>query len=521
MSFAVSGLSTGLDTDAFVEALMFSERAAVRRLESSRASEDASLRAWTDIEGKLDTLETVTDALRDDEALKATTAVTSNDGVARVTVESTAITGTYSFEVTSLAAADQVTSGALASGADLAGAGNATVSGGFGGLGLAVGANTLTGSTYTLRVVSIDTGASEATVTFDAVDQTVAVAGDGSFTVLAADGGSLAVTGLTGETLTTGTASITVIEADASTTINNVATALNSAGGPVRAQVIDTGDGSASSYRLVITSALTGLDGAADIDLSGLSAFSSGLTTLRAAADASVTIGGGALTIFRSSNTITDLFDGLSIDLVGLSDGEEVEVVVSADVDKRVEAVTAVVAAVSDVLAQLSAYSSYNVEADSGGPLVGNFSARSVQRELGAAMSTVVSNAGFALLSQIGISIDQTGTYDVDEIALREALSTDSASVQQVLLGDLGVSDDGVFDAVANVVEGLLDVNGRIPTAKLAAEDNIEALQALIENQERRLVNVEDRYRRQFVALETLIGQLQSQAGFLTSMLAQ
>jgi len=521
VSFAVSGISTGLDTAAFVDAIMFAERATVRRLESSRASEDAALQAWTDIETRLNTLETAGDAIRDNGALLATTATSSDDSVVRVTVESTAVVGNYTLEVNSLAAAEQVSSVGLASGADLAGAGVATVSGGFGDLGLAVGSQTLTGAAYTLNVISIDTGASQATVTFNGVEQTVAVAGDGSFTVTAADGGTLSVTALSGQTLTTGSAAIVVIEADATTSVNNVASALNAAGSPVRAQVIDTGDGSTTSYRLLITSTSTGLDGAADIDLSALSAFSGGLTTLRAAADASVSIGGGALEISRSSNTITDLFDGLSIDLVGLSSGETVEILVSADLDTRLGAVTAVAQAVSDVLAQLSAYGSYDVEANRGGPLVGNFSVRSVQRELNEAMATVVSSAGFSLLSQIGITIDRTGTYAIDEVVLREALSSDSAAVQQVLLGDLTLTDDGVFDVVTNTVEGLLADAGRISTAQQAAEANIEALKRQIENQEVRLVNVEDRYRRQFTVLETLVGQLQSQSGFLAAMLGQ
>lgn len=520
MSFAVSGLASGLDTDALVEGLMFAERATVRRLEASKVDENSALSAWNDIESRLEALQSAASAISNNAALDATIAESSDESVIRVTSQEGALTGSYGLQVNALAAAQQVSSVGLSSGSALVGAGTATVSAGFGRLGAEVNGHTLNDGTYTLTVLSIDTGASEITVSFDGVEQTVSTTG-GTFTVTAGDGGTLTIDEAAGETFTAGSAAITVIEADATTTVNNVAAALNAAGGPVRAQVIDTGDGTSTSHRLVITARETGLEQAADIDLSGLSLFSAGLTTLRAAADASITLGGGGLTITRPTNSIGDLFDGISIDLVGTTAGQDVEIVVSSDLDRRVDAVKDVVDAVSDVLGRLSSYSRYDVDAEQGGPLVGNFSARSVASDLTVAMSTVATSGSFTVLSQLGVTFQRDGTYSLDEVTLREALTTDPAGVQNALLGDPTVDDDGVLDAVANAVDALLTDGGRIPAAKQAAEDNISALDALIENQETRLVTVEDRYRRQFIALETLIGQLQSQSSYLASVLGQ
>ena len=438
----------------------------------------------------------------------------------RVSALPSALPGAYAFSVESLAAAQQVSSAALASGQDLVGAGTATISGGFSKLGTEVTGHTLTGGTYTLSVLSIDEGASEATVSFDGVEQVVSTGG-GSFDVTAADGGTLSIGELGGSELATGSASISVFEADATSTVNNLATALNANGGPVRAQVIDAGDASSTSHRLILTARETGAAQAADIDLSALALFSGGLTTLRAAADAEVTLGGGGLTITRPTNTIGDLLDGVSMDLVGLTAGSDVEVVVSPDLDSRVEAVKSVIDGVTTVLRTLSDYSSYDVDAERGGPLVGSFSARSVSNELAVAMSTLVSSDSFVLLSQIGVSFERDGTYSLDEGRLREALGEDPAGVEAVLVGDAAVTDDGVLDILATTIDALVGQSGRIPTAKQGAEDNISRLESLIASQEVRLVNVEARLERQMAGLESLIGQLQSQSGFLSSIISQ
>mgnify|MGYP001822415623 CR=1 FL=1 len=136
-------------------------------------------------------------------------------------------------------------------------------------------------------------------------------------------------------------------------------------------------------------------------------------------------------------------------------------------------------------------------------------------------MSTVVTSDSIVLLSQIGVSFEQDGTYSLDEVRLREALTEDPAGVEAVLVGDAAVTDDGVLDVLATTIDALVGESGRIPTAKQAAEDNISELESLIASQEVRLENVEARLERQFAALESLIGQLQSQSGFLTSIISQ
>ncbi len=516
MSFQVSGLASGIDTSSLIDGLMFAERATVRRLQRSADTENEALDAWSDIQSRLNTVATAITAIRDGDALEAATVASNDESLVQASVNGSALAGVYTVQVDALAAAQQVTSAALGDGTELVGAGTAELSGGFTAIGTSLNSHTLTDGTYNLTVVSIDDDANEATISFDGVTETVDTSG-GSFTITGDSGGSITVD-ITG-TLSEGTAAVTIVEADATTTLANLVSSINATGGPVRAQLVDTGDGTSTPYRLVLTSTETGLDHAADIDLSALSLFSGGFTTLRPASDAAVSLGGGGLTVTRSTNTIADLIDGVTLDLVGASPGTDVQITVGADTESRVQSVVDVVDGISSILSQLSNYQSYDTETNQGGPLVGSFTARSVASELTVAMSTVVDSSSLVLLSQIGVTMQSDGTYSVDESRLSESVADDPAGVERLLLGDAAVVDDGVLDVLDAAVEALLDESGRIPTAKSTAENNIEALEAQILNQEVRLEAVEERYQRQFASLESLIGQLQSQSNYLASVL--
>ena len=148
MSFNVSGLASGLDTNGLIDALMFAERATVRRLESSKATENSALNAWTQIESKLGTLDSAIGAIRTGTALAASLAESSDESVLRVTSQGNVLPGSYALRINSLAAAQQVTSAPLAGGTSLVGAGTATVSGGFASIGAEVDSHTLNDGTY-------------------------------------------------------------------------------------------------------------------------------------------------------------------------------------------------------------------------------------------------------------------------------------------------------------------------------------------------------------------------------------
>ena len=486
-SFSISGISSGLDTSALVEGLMFAERQTVRRLEASQTRANDQIRAWNLISTRLEGAKSAIETLRSG-GLGATTASSSNENLVRVATRSDAAVGTYQFRVDQLAAAQQVSSAGISSGAALTGAGVARFTSGIEQRDLTVRTDTFADGSHVIELVS-RTG-NDLTVRVNGETQTVTIRPNGRFTIDDGAGGELefdAGPGVGGgDPLELGTLRMTKITTNATTTVAQLASSLNVAGGPVRAQVIDTGDGTATSHRLVLSARGTGVANVVDIDLGGLSLFSGGLTTIREASDARLTMGDGAITITRPTNSITDTIAGVTLDLVGSAPDTDVEITVGADLDARVANVKSFVDEVNRALSQVRTATTYNVETGTGAPLVGSSAARTISTRLTAAMGSVVPGGSLVLLGQIGITLGADGTYRLDEAKLSSALESDPEGVQRLLVGSPDDDTDGLADGVHAVLADLTRADGRIGTAVEGAEATIRDLRDSIAMQELR-----------------------------------
>jgi flagellar hook-associated protein 2 len=519
-SFSISGITSGLDTRSLVDGLMAVERQSVRRLEASQTRANDQIRAWNLISTRLEGAKSAIETLRTG-GLGATTTSTSNENVVRATPRGDALTGSYQFRVTQLAAAQQVSSAGIASPTALTGAGVARVTSGMEQRGISVVSDTFADGSHVIELVS--RSGADLTVRVNGERQTVTIGGDGRFSVADGAGGTLeldAGVGVGGGgALQLGTLRMTKVTADATTTVLNLVSRLNTGSGPVRAQVIDTGDGTATSNRLVLSASSTGLANAADIDLSGLALFSGAMTPIRDAADAVLTMGDGTITITRPTNSITDAIPGVTLDLVGTSPDTDIQVGVGADLGARVANVKSFVDEMNRALSQVRTATRYNVETNTGAPLVGNSAARAIGDRLTAAMGTVVPGGSLVLLGEIGVTLRADGTFALDETKLRTALESNPEGVERLLVGSPDDEADGLLDTVHAVLEDITRDDGRIGTAVEGAETTIRDLDAMIAAQERRLEITEQRYLRQFAAMESAMAQLQSQSGFLASAL--
>lgn len=514
--FNVGGLVSGLDTNALIEGLMGAARVPQRRLESERAEANIRQAAWNGIGGRVDRLVTAIAALRTNGSLAAVSATSSNESIARVTGSTGASPGRVDFRVNALAAPSQLSSAGLTSRTTLVGPGTAYVSRGLADVGVAGLANsTLTNGGYRLEVVSVS--GSDATVRFDGVEQVISATGSSILT--ADDGGTVEITATPGG-LVAGEASVTAITTTATTTMAQFATAINEASGPARALLVDTGEHTATPYRLLLNSTDTGVANAITVATDGLTAFAGGFSTLRPAADASVTIGGvGGLTVTRATNTLTDVFDGLTVELAAAAPTTDVEIVTNADQTTRFDAVKKVIDELNGIIGDLRTKTKYDIEAGRGGPLVGDFGARSVEAILQRAAATVRSGGDYALLAQIGIRMARDGTLTIDEIQLKKELEVNPDGVEALLLGSATDETDGVFDKLATVAEAMTDDGGAVDAAVDSSQATIDELTTSIRSFEDRMEALQERYLRQFTAMETTLSQLRSQSQYLTSVL--
>jgi flagellar hook-associated protein 2 len=309
-----------------------------------------------------------------------------------------------------------------------------------------------------------------------------------------------------------------VIDAE-NNTLAGIADAINGAEAGVTAVVLNDGTGE----RLVLSANDSGLANTIDITVTedggapGLAALSytagnEQFTELVAPTDAVLVVNG--LTVTRPSNAIDDLLPGVSIDLAAADPAAEVRLDVASDPATTRKAVEAFVEKYNELLKVVKSSTAFDPESGRGGPLVGDSTVRGL---VGALRSGLVSSLetdaeSFSTLVEIGIRTGPGGTLTLDADTLTEALESDFGGVNALLASagerfgeivDRFADDGGNFDARTDGLRARIDDIG----------DRRVAL-------DRRIADIEARYRREFGALDTLIAGLNQTSTFLAQQLA-
>ena len=331
------------------------------------------------------------------------------------------------------------------------------------------------------------------------------------------------------------------IAINASDTVNEILQAINDAGIPVNATVLNTGVG-ATPFKMVFSSEVTGTDGELLIDDGG---FGLNLTTLTEAQDAKVFFGSEdptkATLIQRSSNTLTDVLQGVTVDLLSASDSP-VTVSITRDTQTIEDKVGEFVAAFNDAIQRIDQYDFFDVDNLQRGPLLGDSTTAQVRRAL---IRVVLGKADgvatqFQFLSQVGIKIGANSNLTFDRARFQDALDenydavvnlftafeSSTTSTEQIEPGvtvtvinqtfaKLGFADlfDQLLDGLTNSFDGTVTI------ADQSIQSQIDLTNSRIENFDERLDAKRERLERQFVAMEVALAGLLAQQNGLLSLI--
>jgi len=309
----------------------------------------------------------------------------------------------------------------------------------------------------------------------------------------------------------------TRIRISANDSLEDVAQKINKLGVGVSASVINDGS-AATPYSLTLTSETTGLRGRLTIDTGDIDL---GLRTLSRAQDAVVSIGDTGKTtrlITGSSNTLDNVVDGVTFNLLATSD-EPVTVDVTQNVDAIVESIGGFVEQYNKTLDTIAKGDTFDQETFEKGPLFGDFTVDQVESRLRRAVLGEVQNVdtSFSRLFTVGLRIGSGGRLEFDEQQFREVYEenpekvedlfqhedTGFGSVIQDTLGDLTRDFDGLLSRKDELLEDQQEL----------LNDRIDQLNVLIEAKRARL-------EAEFVALESAVAALQSQEGALADLAA-
>ena len=253
-------------------------------------------------------------------------------------------------------------------------------------------------------------------------------------------------------TFQVGTGTPTTVTLDSrNATLQGLSDAINAAGGDVRAAVVN--DGSAAPYRLLLTANKTGAVNGITLtnDLTGgtAAAIDPTATTVQAAADARVTVGGGAgaLAVSGPTNQLDRLIPGVSLKLLAADPTRPITLTVANDTDAAVKAAQDFVDSYNDTRDYLAAQTKYDPDAKQAGVLLGNRDAAAVADDLAAALTATVPGASpnANRLSSVGLALTDKGKLTFDPSKLTAALSgTGGATPDDLkkLFALAGTSDD-------------------------------------------------------------------------------
>lgn len=298
------------------------------------------------------------------------------------------------------------------------------------------------------------------------------------------------------------------IEAD--DTLQDIATNIENSGAPVSASIIN--DGSASNpYRLGLVSNREGTVGEMVVDTGGLDF---GFLTTQAARDAVVlygqaTPGSSPIVVTSTTNSVTGLIEGLTLNLKGVSDGP-VSIAVGADDDAVVDTVSGFVDSWNSAVDQIKGAMSFNPDTEERGVLLGDSTALRVEDILNRMMSYTAPGGapGLNRMSGIGVSFLETGKVAFDPTELREALASNRSDVEELFTTvetGLGAYFSSVLESITDEYDGVLKRKSDM------LDDKLEVLQSQVESIEARLAKVQVRLYREFYAMEEALSLLETQ----------
>ena len=232
-----------------------------------------------------------------------------------------------------------------------------------------------------------------------------------------------------------------------------------------------------------------------------------GMSQIQAAEDAQITID-GTYAITRSSNTISDAIEGVTIELLAETAASS-RMSIARDADS-------ITSAVSDLVDGYNALMSSIGELRNG-ELNGDGTLRLIETQVRNMMGGAIDVDGdYKYASQVGITFEKSGTLSFDSAELTAALEADRDAVVDFFTK----TDDGLASKLDSLVETMLQTSGIIDAKEDGLNARVDSTNEQIDRMAYRLELTERRYRAQYTALDTLLGQLQSTSEWLTGQLS-
>lgn len=223
----------------------------------------------------------------------------------------------------------------------------------------------------------------------------------------------------------------------------------------------------------------------------------------------------GVFTATRSTNTIKDVVQGVTINLASAGTST---LTVSEDTAAVQSSVQTFVDAYNTVLTTIRSLREGALNDDAN-------SLFSIENQIRSVFNSPLSgNGAFSSIYEIGISStfvlggasQDNGKLELDTAALVDALSVDRDSVANLFTDP----DKGLIPQLESVLGGIVDFEGFIDGKTNSLSRRIDSIEVSRESMTRRIESFEARLLKEFNSLDTLVAQLQVSGNFLNQQLS-
>ncbi len=375
-----AGIGSGLDVAGLVKKLVAAESQPLTVLDRKEALIQAKLSAYGSFKSALSSFQSAMSGLANLSKFQTFKATSADPSVVTSSAAFNAVPGSYGIEVSLLAQANKLRSKTFADVTSSIGTGTLTFQ-----FGKVSGTSFTVNSEKTAQSVTISAAQNSVSGIRDAVNA--------------------ANIGVTAAILNDGTGNRLVFTSK-DTGENN----------SLKVTVADTSDASNTDD--------VGLSQLA-YDVAGTAGNGKNLTESIAGQNASLKVDG--ITISKASNSVTDVVQGVTLNLLKPSAaGVATTVVVARDIDAVKTSINAFVKAYNDINKTVKDLTSYNAQTKQGSILQGDASAVSVLAQIRKTLNSTLTGLGgtYTVLSQVGISFQKDGTLLLDATKLQKAVDT-------------------------------------------------------------------------------------------------
>ena len=238
-----------------------------------------------------------------------------------------------------------------------------------------------------------------------------------------------------------------------------------------------------------------------------------------AATDASITID-GSLTVSSSSNTFTDVIDGITITAKKAHDtDDDVSNITITEDNSNIEAgLTSFIESYNELL-ELSNSLGASSE-DGAGVMAGDSLLRGVMAKLREQITDSVDlgNGNSLSLSQLGVESDRYGVLSLNSETLNEKIDEDVDLVQQFFVGD--DEDEGGFaQSFDDLMNFYTDTDGIIQNRIDSKTNQLEDIDDQRESLTSKMESLSDRLYAQYNAMDLLVASLNSTSSYVQAQL--